>query len=179
MKLLQIDSSERTSSVTRRLTARFAEEWQKHHPDGQVIYRDLAATTLPPITDDWGATHLEESKLTPAQRSYLSTSDQLIEELQAADTVVIGAPMYNFSILHSRHGSTRSYGSGRPLATGQTALRAFWERRKSSSLLPAGVPMKRGGRRSKLPDPGGCCANAPPTDHREYRSCVAWRTRWG
>ena len=99
MKLLQIDSSERTRSVTRRLTARFAEEWQKHHPDGQVIYRDLAATTLPPITDDWGATHLEESKLTPAQRSYLSTSDQLIEELQAADTVVIGAPMYNFSIL--------------------------------------------------------------------------------
>src|SRR5262249_40071340 len=88
-------------------------------------------------------THLEESKLTPAQRSYLSTSDQLIEELQAADTVVIGAPMYNFSILHSRHGSTRSYGSGRPLATGQTALRAFWERRKSSSSLPAGVPMKR------------------------------------
>src|SRR5215831_175237 len=55
MKLLQIDSSARTSSVTRRLTARFAEEWQKHHPDGQVIYRDLAATTLPPITDDWGA----------------------------------------------------------------------------------------------------------------------------
>jgi FMN-dependent NADH-azoreductase len=40
----------------------------------------------------------EESKLTPAQRSYLSTSDELIEELQAADTVVIGAPMYNLSI---------------------------------------------------------------------------------
>src|SRR5439155_19317259 len=39
-----------------------------------------------------------ESKRTPAQRSYLSTSDELIEELQAADTVVIGAPMYNFTI---------------------------------------------------------------------------------
>jgi FMN-dependent NADH-azoreductase len=123
MKLLQIDSSVRTSSVTRRLTARFAEEWQKHHPDGQVIYRDLAATTLPPITDDWGATHLEESKLTPAQRSYLSTSDQLIEELQAADMVVIGAPMYNFSIPSSlkawidqvvRIGKTFGYGANGP-----------------------------------------------------------------
>jgi len=98
MKLLQIDSSARTNSVSRRLTSRFAEEWKKNHPNGEVIRRNLSATTLPPITDDWAATHLEESKLTPAQRSYLSTSDELIEELQAADTVVIGAPMYNSSI---------------------------------------------------------------------------------
>src|ERR1700730_5493345 len=98
MKLLQIDSSARTSSVTRRLTAQFTEEWKKNHPDGEVIHRDLSVTTLPLITDDWGATYLEESKQTPAQRSYLSTSDELIEELQAADTVVVGAPMYNFSI---------------------------------------------------------------------------------
>ncbi|HKW35990.1 MAG TPA: NAD(P)H-dependent oxidoreductase, partial [Candidatus Acidoferrum sp.] len=53
---------------------------------------------LPQITDDWGATFLEPSKVTAAQRSYLATSDELIEELQAADTIVIGAPMYNFSI---------------------------------------------------------------------------------
>jgi FMN-dependent NADH-azoreductase len=98
MKLLQVDSSARASSVTRQLTAKFTEEWRKNHPDGEVIQRDLSATALPLITDDWLATRLEESKLTPAQRSYLSTSDELIEELQAADTVVIGAPMYNLSI---------------------------------------------------------------------------------
>src|SRR5882757_2170596 len=98
MKLLQVDSSARASSVTRRLTAKFAEEWRKRHPDGEVIQRDLSATALPLITDDWGATYLEDSQLTLAQRSYLSTSDQLIEELAAADTVVIGAPMYNFTI---------------------------------------------------------------------------------
>src|SRR3977135_3261340 len=98
MKLLQIDSSARTSSVTRRLTAKFAEEWRKKHPDGEVIQRDLSVTAPPLITDDWGGTYLEDSKLTPAQRSYLSTSDVLIEELKAADTIVIGAPMYNFSI---------------------------------------------------------------------------------
>src|SRR5258708_38311391 len=98
MKLLQIDSSARTSSVTRRLTAKFAEEWRKGHPDGEVIRRDLPTTELPMITDDWNATHLEESKRTPAQRSYLSTSDELVEELKVADTVVIGAPMYNFAI---------------------------------------------------------------------------------
>ena len=99
MKLLQIDSSaRRTSSVSRRLTAKFAEEWRKSHPDSEVIQRDLSATALPLITDDWGATYLEDSQLTLAQRSYLSTSDQLIQELAAADTVVIGAPMYNFTI---------------------------------------------------------------------------------
>src|SRR5246127_4374762 len=98
MKLLQVDSSARASSVTRRLTAKFTEEWKKKHPDGEVMQRDLPATALPLITDDWLATRLEESKLTPAQRSYLSTLDELIEELRAADTVVIGAPMYNFSI---------------------------------------------------------------------------------
>jgi len=123
MKLLQIDSSARTSSVTRRLTAKFAEEWRKNHPDGEVIQRDLCATILPQITDDWNATHLEESKLTPAHRSYLSTSDELIEELKTADTVVIGAPMYNFSIPSSlkswidqivRLGKTVGYGPNGP-----------------------------------------------------------------
>jgi FMN-dependent NADH-azoreductase len=123
MKLLQIDSSARTSSVTRRLTSRFAEEWRKNNPGGEVIQRDLSATVLPLITDDWSATQLEDSKLTPAQRLYLSTSDALIEELEAADTVVIGAPMYNFSIPSSlkacidhivRIGKTVGYGPNGP-----------------------------------------------------------------
>src|SRR5258708_39672732 len=97
MKLLQIDSSARSTSVHRRLSAKFAEEWRKNHPDGEVIPRDLSATTLPLITDDWGATYREDWQLTRAQRSYLSTSDELIEELAAAETVVIGSSMYTFS----------------------------------------------------------------------------------
>jgi FMN-dependent NADH-azoreductase len=123
MKLLRIDSSARAASVTRRLTARAAEEWKKNHPDGGVIHRDLSAMQIPPITDDWGATRLEASELTPAQRAYLSTSDQLIEELRSADTIIIGAPMYNFSISSSlkawidqivRIGKTLGYGPDGP-----------------------------------------------------------------
>jgi FMN-dependent NADH-azoreductase len=98
VKLLQIDSSVRSNSVTRQLTAKFVEEWKKNHPAGEVTQRDLATSMLPHITDDWGGTHLEPSQMTPAQRNYLSTSDRLIEELQAADIIVIGAPMYNFTI---------------------------------------------------------------------------------
>ena len=119
MKLLQIDSSARFSSVTRQLTAKFVEEWKKNHPDGEVIQRDLATTLLPHITDDWSGAHLEPSQLNSVQRNYLSTSDRLIEELQAADTIVIGAPMYNFAIPSSlkawidqvvRMGKTFGYG---------------------------------------------------------------------
>ena len=120
MKLLRIDSSARSSSVTRQLTAKFVEEWKKNHPTGEVIQRDLATTVLPHITDHWAGAHLEPSQLTPAQRNYLATSDRLIEELQAADTIVIGAPMYNFAIPSSlkawidqivRMGKTIGYGA--------------------------------------------------------------------
>jgi FMN-dependent NADH-azoreductase len=119
MKLLQIDSSARSSSVTRQLTAKFVEEWKKNQPDGEVIQRDLATTMFPHITDDWGAARLEPSQLTPAQRNYLSMSDHLIEELEAADIIVIGAPMHNFAIPSSlkawidqivRLGKTFGYG---------------------------------------------------------------------
>ena len=98
MKLLRIDSSARAGSVTRRLTAKFTEEWSKNHPTGQVIQRDLSTTILPFITDDWNATRLEATKLSSAHRDYLSVSDTLIAELQAAETIVMGVPMYNFAI---------------------------------------------------------------------------------
>jgi FMN-dependent NADH-azoreductase len=119
MKLLRIDSSARSSSVTRQLTEKFVEEGKKNHPAGKVIQRDLSTTVLPHITDHWAGAHLEPSQLTPAQRSYLATSDELIEELQTADTIVIGAPMYNFAIASSlkawidqivRMGKTIGYG---------------------------------------------------------------------
>jgi len=123
MKLLQIDSSARAGSVTRRLTAKFAEEWKSNHPHGELLHRDLSTTTLPLITDDWSATHIDPSTLSPSQRNYLATSDALIEEVLAADIIVIGAPMYNFaipSLLKAwidqivRVGKTVAYGSNGP-----------------------------------------------------------------
>src|SRR5579863_7178504 len=99
MKLLRIDSSARRNSVSRQLTARFVETWKKENPTGEVIERDLAKTDLPSITDEWTlAAHSDPATWTPAQRQTLSVSEALIEELLAADTIVIGAPMYNFTI---------------------------------------------------------------------------------
>jgi FMN-dependent NADH-azoreductase len=103
MKLLRIDSSARRNSVSRQLTGRFVEAWQHEHPEGTVIERDLPATALPHITDEWvQAIHSDPATLTPEQRDeqkqVLAISDTLVEELVQADTIVIGAPMYNFAI---------------------------------------------------------------------------------
>src|SRR5580658_10550818 len=99
MKLLRIDSSARRNSVSRQLTQKFVETWKKENPTGEVIERDLASTHLPLITDEWAlAAHSDPAKLTPAQQETLAVSDTLVEELLAADTIVIGAPMYNFTV---------------------------------------------------------------------------------
>ncbi len=99
MKLLRVDSSARRNSVSRQLTQRFVESWKKENPAGEVIERDLASTHLPLITDEWAlAAHSDPAKRTPAQQETLAASDALVEELLAADTIVIGAPMYNFTV---------------------------------------------------------------------------------
>jgi FMN-dependent NADH-azoreductase len=99
MQLLRIDSSARRNSVSRQLTAHFVEAWQQEHPDGAVIERDLATTPLPHITDEWvQAIHTNPESLTAEQKSVLQLSDALVNELVQADTIVIGAPMYNFAI---------------------------------------------------------------------------------
>jgi FMN-dependent NADH-azoreductase len=99
MKLLRIDSSARRNSVSRQLTERFVETWKKENPAGEVVERDLAKTHLPQITDEWTlAAYSDPATLTPAQRDTLAVSEALIEELLAADTIVIGAPMYNLTV---------------------------------------------------------------------------------
>lgn len=99
MKLLRIDSSARRSSVSRLLTSRFVEAWQLEHPEGTLVERDLSTTDLPHITDEWvQAVHSNPATLTAEQKGVLRLSDELVEELVQADTIVIGAPMYNFAI---------------------------------------------------------------------------------
>ena len=99
MKLLRIDSSARSSSVSRQLTGQFVAAWQREHPDGQAIERDVTTTAMPQITDEWvQAIHSDPAKMTVEQREVVKLSDTMVEELLQADTIVIGAPMYNFAI---------------------------------------------------------------------------------
>lgn len=97
--LLHIDSSARTSgSISRQLTASFAEQWQAKNPGGRIVHRDLASDALPHITEALLGAYFTPAENRNAQQAELiKQSDQLVDELLAADTLVIGVPMYNFA----------------------------------------------------------------------------------
>jgi FMN-dependent NADH-azoreductase len=96
--LLHIDSSiQGEQSISRRLTARAAANWRTAHPDGTVTYRDLAADPPPHFDAVTGlARMLPAAQQTPAQRASYALSAGLIEEVRAADTILLGLPVYNF-----------------------------------------------------------------------------------
>jgi FMN-dependent NADH-azoreductase len=98
--LLNIQSSPRgRNSISRTLSDAFVAEWQKSHPDGTVVLRDLAESHLPYISEPWiGGVFLPAEKRTPAMREALQVSDEFIAELFAADHILIGTPMYNFTV---------------------------------------------------------------------------------
>lgn len=65
----------------------------------EVTVRDLAAQPIPVLDGELvGALRPSDAPLSPRQQDALALSDELIAELQAQDTVVIAAPMYNFNI---------------------------------------------------------------------------------
>jgi FMN-dependent NADH-azoreductase len=107
LRLLHLDASARPGrsdershgSHTRRLSARFVARWRALRPGDPVVYRDLGLAPPAPVTGDW-----IHAAFTPvAQRESwmhetLAQSDQLVEELLAADLIVAGVPMYNFGV---------------------------------------------------------------------------------
>lgn len=97
--LLHIDASARMRSHTRRLSGRFVETWGAQRPDDMILTRDLALTPPPPVTEAWiAAAFTKPERRTPEMIADLAISDALVDELDRADLIVIGAPMYNFGV---------------------------------------------------------------------------------
>jgi FMN-dependent NADH-azoreductase len=96
--ILHINSSERIQdSVTRQVSAELVSQLQKQ--SGLAIkYRDLVKG-IPFINEDWiHANFTDPEQRTEQNKQALATSDQLVEELQAAEILVIASPIYNFSV---------------------------------------------------------------------------------
>ncbi|MGW6288905.1 FMN-dependent NADH-azoreductase [Streptomyces sp. NPDC055107] len=99
--LLHIDASIRSGeeSVTRQLTAEFVTQWRRNHRDAGYTYRDLGAEPLPHIThqvrewlyDPSGDLH----GVTPEEQAL---TNEVIAEVREATTIVLGIPMYNYTI---------------------------------------------------------------------------------
>lgn len=108
------------NSVTRRLTVHFVRRWREHVPGGNVIRRDLGRSPPPhPDALTLEAAALPAGARNTRQQAAAAHADVLLEELEAADVVLIGAPVYNFSVtsglkawfdLVSRPGRTFRYG---------------------------------------------------------------------
>jgi FMN-dependent NADH-azoreductase len=97
--LLEVRSSPRPGSVTNALTGSFAAEWLAARPGAAVVQHDLPALDLPHLSSsEMGAWFTEPDQHTELHHLVLARSNALIEDLLAADEVVIGAPMWNFSI---------------------------------------------------------------------------------
>ena len=88
MKLLHIDSSVLgDQSASRALGAAIVAHSHAEHPDLEIAYRDLAAQSLPHFTPVLAEGH-----------PCIARNAEILDEFLAADIVVVGAPMYNFTI---------------------------------------------------------------------------------
>lgn len=99
MKLLHIDSSVLgANSVSRALTARTVAEWQATHPGTTVEYLDLAVNAPSHLDGNSLGFRAPADNATEVQRRENAISEALVSQFLAADVIVVGAPLYNFSI---------------------------------------------------------------------------------
>lgn len=99
-RVLVIESSARQQgSVSRELTRQFIDNWQAAHPADQIQIRDLAVEPVPhldaTLLGGWMTPSEQQSEV---EKAALARSNQLTDELLAADVLVLAAPMYNFAI---------------------------------------------------------------------------------
>jgi FMN-dependent NADH-azoreductase len=99
MNILHLDSSILgPNSVSRGLSAAITEKQAALHPGATITYRDLAAAPVPHLSPAHIAVFFGQTPEDPALIADLGTGQAMIDELFAADIIVIGAPMYNFTI---------------------------------------------------------------------------------
>ena len=80
-------------------SSRLAQEFVARYPAARVVTRDLAKNPLPHLdAERFGAFLAKPEARSPAQAAVAAQSDALIAELKAADTIVLGLPMYNFGV---------------------------------------------------------------------------------
>ena len=100
MKLLEIQSSARQQgSISRLLSREFIEVWKSHHSAIEYKQRDVGNNPPAHVTELWTkANYLAPEQRTPEMISALQESENSIEELFWADYLLLGIPMYNFSV---------------------------------------------------------------------------------
>lgn len=87
------------ASKSRLIGAEFVAAWRAAHPDTVLVERVLSGDTMPHLTQaTLGALATPAESRSAEQQRAAAFADALIEEVEAADVIVIAAPMYNFTI---------------------------------------------------------------------------------
>ena len=99
LSVLRIDASARSeTSTTRALVDQLIARLEAAGPTN-VVRRDVAQDVIAPVTEAWvQANFTDPAERSDAQKATLAGSDAMVAELKAADVVVIGSPIYNFSV---------------------------------------------------------------------------------
>ncbi|MGI4811796.1 MAG: FMN-dependent NADH-azoreductase [Janthinobacterium lividum] len=98
--ILQINSAARSQGAQSTLLAgELSAQLLQKNPGAKLVVRDLLKGNLPHLDDSViGAFFTPADQRNDAQKAVIARSDELIDELQAADIVVIGVPLYNFGV---------------------------------------------------------------------------------
>ncbi|MGA0612412.1 FMN-dependent NADH-azoreductase [Caldimonas sp. KR1-144] len=99
MKILQVNSSARSNGHSIRLADELVARLQASNPGAERVLRDLTRDPHPMLDEaTLGALFTPAEQRTPEQAAAVARNDALIAELQSADVLVLGAPMYNFGV---------------------------------------------------------------------------------
>ena len=100
MKILHIDASasDIATSHTRRLSSILVERLNAANPGSTIVYRDVVANQLPHVDMTIRHAWAPENSADPKLAETMNRSKALVDELKAADVVVVGSPMYNFTV---------------------------------------------------------------------------------
>jgi FMN-dependent NADH-azoreductase len=96
--ILHIDCSPRPESHSRQLSGAIVKKILKVAPGASISRRDFAAVPLPHAAPDYATTLSSPATLAAPLKGSLDLSEMLIQEVEAADVIVIGTPMHNLTV---------------------------------------------------------------------------------
>ncbi|MDX8494745.1 NAD(P)H-dependent oxidoreductase [Mesorhizobium sp. VK22B] len=98
MNILHIDCSPRPESQSRQLSAAIVKKLLEVAPEASISRRDFAAAPLPHASSDYATALSSPATLAAPPKGALELSEALIQEVEAADVIVIGTPMNNLTV---------------------------------------------------------------------------------
>jgi len=145
--LLVIDASPRSErSHSRKLSAQYVSTWRGSHPAGTVVTRDLALEPPPFVSEAWvvGAFTPVETQ-PPAAQEAIAVSNRYVDELLAAEEILIATPMFNLGVPAAlKAWIDQIVRSGRTFASDANGYRGLAQGKRAKVIVTSGGDFRPG-----------------------------------